>query len=193
MDKLKNSKDAIKYSIYLDFGLSIVIALLGILCYFIKTTDTGLKFISFGIYVISALSGVVGYLIYKYHKFEVYKGSIIYAVASLLIALHLLINPFKMDKILVFSCGLWLFVTALIVLDYFFYYKHKKESFANIIGIITAIMAVVSLIVLYNVFWDIQFGKTIWVITFKDTLCISFVLFGGLKAIVNKLIMKEKN
>ena len=186
---MKN-KDVVKNAIYTDFIVSIVIALVGLLCFFVNFSDSVLKYICILVYVVCALVGYITDLVYKNKHFDVYKGSKIYMIIMAIIAI-LALNIFKYDKMMILCGSLFAIATSLSVLDYFFYYNKQKKDFAKVIGISTAIMLIFAILMLVNVFVDFKFGQKAFIIEYADRIAIILVLVGGLKAVVNKLILKD--
>ncbi|MBR1414056.1 MAG: hypothetical protein IJ574_05270 [Bacilli bacterium] len=188
---MKN-KDVVKNAVYFDFIVSIIIAIVGLLCFFINFSDSVLKYICILIYVGCAVVGYVTDLVYKNKKLDVYKGSKIYMIIMAVIAI-LALNIFKYDKMMVLCGSLFALATSLSILDYFFYYNKQKKDFAKVVGISTAIMLIFSILMLINVFVDFKIGEKAFLINYTDRIAITLVLVGGLKAVVNKLIIKDNN
>ena len=54
-------------------------------------------------------------------------------------------------------------------------------------------MLIFSILMLINVFVDFKIGEKAFLINYTDRIAITLVLVGGLKAVVNKLIIKDNN
>lgn len=158
----------------------VILVIFGVVVFFNNRLSSNTTAILIGIFIIiKSILGIMAH--YNQKQYFLYQFSVILGVLGFILALFLIINPFKLLNNIGLLLGIWLIGEALNKYMIYSKYKKKKEKCASILGLSAVITAFMAILLIINPF--VAFALT--------NLSGAFLVFYGIITLSDLVLIKN--